>query len=82
MLRRYEVMANPGGAARTLLCEAAICAGQIVLDRTFRGVAGRWRGWSDAAGLPTRQLPEGMLALPLATSLNRRLRRRPDARRR
>jgi len=82
MLRRYGVMANPGGAARTLLCEAAICAGQIVLDRTFRGVSGRLRGWNDAAGLPTRQLPEGMLALPLATSLNRRLRRRPDARRR
>lgn len=83
MLRRYGVMARPGGAARTLLCEGAICAGQIVLDRTLRGVTGRWRGWSEASGLPTRQLPgDDMPEVPLANSLNRRLRRRPDARRR
>jgi GT2 family glycosyltransferase len=76
MLRRYGVMAEPRNAARTLLGELAICAGQIALDRTAKGARGRVRGWRDAAGLERRPLPDfAMGELPLFPSLARRLRR-------
>jgi N-acetylglucosaminyl-diphospho-decaprenol L-rhamnosyltransferase len=52
MLRRYGVMSRPGPALRALACEAAICAGQLLFDRTARGVGGRLRGWRAGAGLP------------------------------
>jgi GT2 family glycosyltransferase len=76
MLRRYGVMTEPRNAARTLLGELAICAGQVALDRTAKGARGRVRGWRDAAGLPPRQLPrEGLIATSLPSALHRRLRR-------
>jgi N-acetylglucosaminyl-diphospho-decaprenol L-rhamnosyltransferase len=76
MLRRYGVMAEPRNAARTLLGELAICAGQIALDQTAKGATGRARGWRDAAGLERRPLPDlAMADLPLFPSLARRLRR-------
>jgi GT2 family glycosyltransferase len=80
MLRRYGVLASFSTTLRTLLCEGAICAGQVVLDRTFRGIGGRLRGWHDAGGLPQRELPDGLIELPLRASLSRRLRRRPASR--
>jgi N-acetylglucosaminyl-diphospho-decaprenol L-rhamnosyltransferase len=54
MLRRYGVMSRPGAAARALACEAAICAGQLLTDRTAKGIGGRLRGWRDGAGLERR----------------------------
>lgn len=77
-LRRYGVMRDPAQAARTLLCEAAICAGQLTLDRTTSGIRGRLRGWRDGAGLPPHPLPDGLIEVPLRDSLRRRLRRRPQ----
>jgi N-acetylglucosaminyl-diphospho-decaprenol L-rhamnosyltransferase len=50
MLRRYGVMRHPGMALRTLACEGAICAGQLLRDRTVSGLSGRLRGWRDGAG--------------------------------
>lgn len=80
LLRRYGIARKPGSALRTLLCEAAICAGQLVLDRTGRGAVGRVRGWSAAGGLPARQLPsEGLIESSLPSALHRRLRRRSRA---
>jgi GT2 family glycosyltransferase len=77
MLRRYGIGRNPADAVKTLLCEAAICAGQLALDRTARGALGRARGWHAAAGLPTRRLPSEALIEPsLPAALRRRLRRR------
>jgi GT2 family glycosyltransferase len=80
MLRRYGVLASLSRALRTMLCEAVICSGQVVLDRTFRGIGGRLRGWHDASGLPERQLPDGLIELPLRASLSQRLRRHPASR--
>jgi N-acetylglucosaminyl-diphospho-decaprenol L-rhamnosyltransferase len=54
MLRRYGVMRGPRLALRALACEGALCAGQLLKDRTAAGLAGRLRGWRDAAGLERR----------------------------
>ena len=40
--------ATPPGCWRR---EGAICAGQLLLDRTAQGLRGRLRGWRDGAGL-------------------------------
>jgi GT2 family glycosyltransferase len=54
MLRRYGLLSRPGTALRALACEAAICAGQLLKDRTAAGLTGRLRGWRDGAGLERR----------------------------
>lgn len=78
LLRRYGVMRRPGSAARALFCEAAICAAQIVRDRTASGLAGRLRGWHAARGLPLESIPPlGLLDL----SVRERLRLRAERRR-
>jgi GT2 family glycosyltransferase len=51
MLRRYGVMSHPAAAARVLATEGAVCAGQLLLDRTGAGLRGRLRGWRDGGGL-------------------------------
>ncbi len=59
LARRYRVAGHPSGAVSTLLREAAICSGQLLRDHTTAGLRGRLRGWSNAGGLPARQLPPG-----------------------
>jgi GT2 family glycosyltransferase len=54
MLRRYGVMRSTRRALRALACEAALCAGQLLLDRTGRGVTGRLEGWHAGGGLEPR----------------------------
>jgi len=77
MLRRYGIVEGPRRAARVLLAEAAICAGQIIVDRNAAGVAGRIAGWRAARSLPRRVYGEsGLTRLTLAESLRRRLARR------
>jgi N-acetylglucosaminyl-diphospho-decaprenol L-rhamnosyltransferase len=77
MLRRYGVMSQPGRAARALAAEAAICAGQLLADRTARGLSGRLRGWRDATGLERRQVdPDVLLDISLREGLALRRRRR------
>ncbi len=56
MLRRYGVMSSPRQALRALACEGALCAGQLLKDRTAKGWGGRVRGWRDGAGLGRRDL--------------------------
>jgi N-acetylglucosaminyl-diphospho-decaprenol L-rhamnosyltransferase len=56
MLRRYRVMRSPQLALRALAGEAALCAGQLLKDRTAAGLKGRLRGWRAAAGLEPRQI--------------------------
>jgi N-acetylglucosaminyl-diphospho-decaprenol L-rhamnosyltransferase len=80
MLRRYGVMGRPRDALRVLAAEGAICAGQMVRDRTAEGLRGRLRGWRDAGGLPGRRAAaEGLSDLTLREALAlRRARRGPS----
>jgi N-acetylglucosaminyl-diphospho-decaprenol L-rhamnosyltransferase len=77
LLRRYGIMRSPAAAARVLAAEGAICAGQLLFDRSPRGLTGRLRGWRDARGLPRRDTPgEGLTDLGLREALALRRRRR------
>ena len=75
MLRRYGVMRDPRLALRALACEGALCAGQLLKDRTAAGLKGRLRGWRDAAGLDQRD-PDGAPLLDLSAREALALRRR------
>jgi N-acetylglucosaminyl-diphospho-decaprenol L-rhamnosyltransferase len=77
MLRRYGVLSRPGNALRALACEAAICAGQLLTDRTAKGIGGRVRGWREAAGLERREAsPTDLLDISAREALALRRRRR------
>jgi len=75
MLRRYGVMSEPRLALRALACEGAVCAGQLLMDRTAKGAAGRLRGWRDGGGLAARQL-DGAPLLEISARQALALRRR------
>jgi N-acetylglucosaminyl-diphospho-decaprenol L-rhamnosyltransferase len=77
MLRRYGVMRDPRLAARALACEGALCAGQLLKDRTSSGLRGRLRGWRDAGGLDLREVDGApLLELTAREALALRRRRR------
>jgi N-acetylglucosaminyl-diphospho-decaprenol L-rhamnosyltransferase len=76
MLRRYGVMRQPRLALRALACEGAICAGQLLLDRSTAGLRGRLRGWRDGGGLEPRRVDsERLLDIGLRQALELRRRR-------
>jgi N-acetylglucosaminyl-diphospho-decaprenol L-rhamnosyltransferase len=75
MLRRYGVMRNPRLALRALACEGALCAGQLVVDRTAAGLKGRLRGWREGGDLEQRD-PDGAPLLDLSAREALALRRR------
>jgi len=75
MLRRYGVMQNPRLALRALASEGALCAGQLLKDRTAAGLRGRLRGWRNAAGLERRDA-DGAPLLDLSAREALALRRR------
>jgi N-acetylglucosaminyl-diphospho-decaprenol L-rhamnosyltransferase len=77
MLRRYGVMSRPRDAARVLATEGAISAGQLLMDRTAKGLRGRLRGWREGAGsarLDTGAAPLLDLSAREALALRRRRR--------
>jgi N-acetylglucosaminyl-diphospho-decaprenol L-rhamnosyltransferase len=77
MLRRYGVMSDPRLALRALACEGAVCAGQLLLDRTAKGIGGRLRGWRDGGGMPAPDLDGApLLEISAREALARRRRRR------
>jgi N-acetylglucosaminyl-diphospho-decaprenol L-rhamnosyltransferase len=77
MLRRYGVMSQPRLALRALACEGAICGGQLLLDRTVKGIGGRLRGWRDGGGLEPRDLDGApLLAVSAREAIGLRRRRR------
>jgi GT2 family glycosyltransferase len=75
MLRRYGVMRRPRLALRAVACEGALCAGQVLIDRTAKGIGGRLRGWRDGAGLEPREL-DGVPLLGISGRQALALRRR------
>jgi len=77
MLRRYGVMGSPRLALRALACEGALCAGQLLKDRTAAGLKGRLRVWRDGGGHDQRDA-DGAALLDLSARealARRRLRR-------
>jgi GT2 family glycosyltransferase len=80
LLRRYGVFRRPSVALRALVCDSALCAGQLVVDRTVTGVTGRVRGWQAAKGLEPRSWPPdgslqsgtGLLDLSTLEAIRRR----------
>jgi N-acetylglucosaminyl-diphospho-decaprenol L-rhamnosyltransferase len=77
MLRRYGVLSGPRRALRALAVEAALCTGQLLLDRTARGASGRLRGWRDGRGLPRRETSSAaLLEISARQALALRRRRR------
>jgi N-acetylglucosaminyl-diphospho-decaprenol L-rhamnosyltransferase len=75
LLRRYGVTSSPSLAAQALCREAAVCAGQLLRDRTLAGARGRIEGWREARGLPRLDVPTAAtteLSLRRALSLRRR----------
>ena len=76
MLRAYGYGARPTQLARALAAETAICAGQLISERTLRGARGRLRGWRAAADVPRRTPPaDGLLGISLREALALRRRR-------
>jgi N-acetylglucosaminyl-diphospho-decaprenol L-rhamnosyltransferase len=77
MLRRYGVLGRPGRALRALAAEGAICAGQLLKDRTAKGLGGRLRGWRDGGNLEPREASgDALLDISLRQALALRRRRR------
>lgn len=76
MLRAYGLSRQPGLLLRAIAVEAAICAGQLVGERTVQGALGRIRGWHAARDVPRRQATgEGLLDLSPAAALALRRKR-------
>lgn len=77
MLRRYGVISSPRLALRALACEGALCAGQLLLDRSAKGIGGRLRGWRDGGGLDRRDAAGApLLEISAREALAMRRRRR------
>jgi GT2 family glycosyltransferase len=77
MLRRYGVMSRPRDAARVVATEGAICAGQLLRDRTVAGLRGRLRGWREGGGAEALETDEaGLLEISAREALELRRRRR------
>lgn len=61
LIRLYGIDRDPGTAAGALIRELAICAGQLVKDRTLAGFAARVRGFRAGRGISRRPVPAGVV---------------------
>lgn len=76
MLRSYGFGGRPALLSRAVVGEAAICAGQLLSERTLRGARGRIRGWRAGRKAARREPPWGaLLDLSLREALALRRRR-------
>ncbi len=76
MLRSYGFAHRPALLARAITAETAICAGQLIRDRTARGAVGRIRGWRAAAAGAGRDFrTDSLLDISLREALELRRRR-------
>ncbi len=70
MLRAYGLRRHPALLARAVAAESAICAGQLLFERTAEGLIGRLRGWRDGRASPQREIPQdGLLDISLRCAL-------------
>ena len=58
LLRAYGFGKRPLLLARAIAVEGAICAGQVVFQRTAQGARARLRGWRAGRGVTPRPIPE------------------------
>ncbi|HEX5375977.1 MAG TPA: glycosyltransferase family 2 protein [Solirubrobacterales bacterium] len=76
MLHVYGFGTRPLLLSRALAAETAICGGQLLSERTLRGVRGRVRGWRGGRRVARRTPPpEGLLDISLRQALAMRRRR-------
>jgi GT2 family glycosyltransferase len=77
MLHTYGVGHRPSLFLRALCTEATICAGQLLTDRTAKGIYGRIAGWRAGKDMPRKELPrDGLLEIGFREALSLRRRRR------
>jgi GT2 family glycosyltransferase len=76
MLRVYGLGRQPRLLARAIAAEGAICAGQILTERTTQGLRGRLRGWRAGRDAEHLEPPtDGLLEISLREALALRRRR-------
>jgi hypothetical protein len=70
LLRAYGFGRRPLLLTRAIAVEAAICAGQVVLQRTAQGARARLRGWRAGRRVTPRSIPEdGLLDISAREAL-------------
>jgi GT2 family glycosyltransferase len=70
LLRAYGFGRRPRLLARAIAIEGAICAGQVVFQRTTQGARARLRGWRAGRGVTPRSIPEdGLLDISVGEAL-------------
>ncbi len=70
LLRVYGFGGRPALLARAVCAEAAICAGQILAERTTSGLRGRLHGWRAGRDAARRAVPaDGLLDISLREAL-------------
>jgi|SRR5689334_4359139 len=70
LLRAYGFGGRPRLLTRAVAVETAICAGQIVFQRTARGARARLRGWRAGRKAPRRSVPkDGLLDISAGEAL-------------
>ncbi len=76
LLRAYGFGKRPLLLVRAIAVEGAICAGQVVFQRTAQGARARLRGWRAGRGVTPRPIPEdGLLDISAREALALRRRR-------
>ena len=76
LLRAYGFGKRPRLLARAIAVESAICAGQLVFQRTAQGARARLRGWRAGRGVAPRAIPDdGLLEISAREALALRQRR-------
>jgi N-acetylglucosaminyl-diphospho-decaprenol L-rhamnosyltransferase len=78
VLRKWGVLRSPARTAQVLVTDGAVCAGQLVIDRSLAGVRGRVRGYRAATSgpFPSEALLERGAAGGVLRTLGRRASRR------
>jgi GT2 family glycosyltransferase len=70
LLRAYGFGGRPLLLARAAAVEAAICAGQVIIQHTTQGARARLRGWRDGRGVARRSIPgDGLLDISAREAL-------------